>query len=126
MKSTKIRRIKLKKPYEYAIDMAKFNDGYQTIAEYFKTLEPEFQCALVRKKPITYGVRFDVFLLGYSVGLTGDDTGTTQAKWESVVKKVQIMLNKLLGSDVKMYIEPFNTKRKFQVRFETYIQWKLA
>ena len=113
---------RLKKPYEYQATRPEFEATYKALRTYLSPLDPgELQCTLVDRKGITYGMRFNVFILAYDVGLCGDGTGVTKDRWDSVVKKVEGMLTKLLGPNAKMYVEPWSSSGKFQARFETYV-----
>lgn len=127
----------LKKPYEYVAKKAAIDKLFKNINGEIEKQENEhpssdsrynssakFQVLMIRKKPVTMGIRFTLFLLGYTVGATGDTTGCSKKDWYALTKMVQKELKSALGKDAKMYVEPFSKANKFQARFETYIAYK--
>lgn len=119
-----VRNSGLRKPYQYQTTTAEFRKLKQdakTIAEQFGN---NLQCAGVDSKPVTYGARLDIFLLGYKPGHTGTTTGVTRAQWEKVTTELCDRLKQSLGEDIAVYIEPWTAERKFQARFETYIMFE--
>jgi hypothetical protein len=132
----------LKRPYEYVLTTAAFSKFWKSLMKQKELLEKtvdgkklshdsngkfngKFQCAHIAKKPISCGVRLDIFVLGYKLGLTGDQSGVTKPEWDAAVKAVQQILTDALGQDAEAYVQEWNpSPRKFEIRFETYIAFK--
>lgn len=126
----------LKKPYEYVLPTAKAKKLYDDLAKLFKGLEmgygkkrdaegDKLQCAGPSKKSVSQGMRLNVFALGYTYGLCGEEgEGCSQEFWEDLCEKFQDTLVKYLGPDALIYAEPYSKEEKFEARFETYIMFK--
>ena len=115
----------LRKPYQYEVSAA---DGKQLVKDLQDMLNPldnnSLQCSGVSTKPTKYGIRLDVFLLGFRPGFCGDSMGCTDIFWQGVTLGLINRLKQTLGSSVLVYVEPWTDKEKFQARFETYIKYR--
>jgi hypothetical protein len=138
----KNKPVDLPKPYEYVLTvkqvetlhskMAKLFDGMDDCNESHEAArkhlpEPsipgKLQQASIHKKAISKGIRYEVFLLGFSTE-SRPPRGVTKKQWNEAVAKTQKLLKDTLGKDAKMYIDPFTTERKFQARFSAYIMYR--
>jgi hypothetical protein len=115
----------LRKPYEYILPCAIAERKYKAIRDFLKEHgEEKFQCSYASKKGLSRGMKFNLFLLGYSPALCGPDKRCTREEWEQAVVKTQEMVHDMLGPDARMYIDSFDPNKKFQARFETYIAYE--
>lgn len=123
----KNRPTDLRKPYEYKVPATKCQKLLKELSDFLKPLENRFfQYAGAWYSPCKYGIRFNLFLMGYSKGLCGPNdkrAGVTPTNWKKTCNFVQNKLFKYLGKDARMYHEPYSTTDKFQARFETYIAY---
>jgi len=112
----------LRKPYQFEIPAQLFFRMSKVInnIETFKLC----QHGGVMTKPTKYGSRFEVWVLGYATGFLEGDGGVTELEWNALVKRITGILTEVLGESVKPYAEAWTAERKFQFRFETYIQFK--
>lgn len=115
----------LKKPYEYILPVKQAKALYDELNDYLK-LKINYQCAGISRKNITKGIRFNLFLLGYTEGLCGrgSKVNVTEIDWLETCKHIQMILIKYLGKDATIYADRYCTTDKFQCRFETYIAYK--
>jgi hypothetical protein len=124
---TRINRpVELRKPYEYIVPIKRFAKHFDKINKTLKQIKEDetFQCAGIWKKSISKGVKLNIFMLGYTIGLCGDNSGVTKKQWDETTNEIQKQLTSLLGEDAKMYIEPYCDNKKFQARFQAYIMYK--
>lgn len=112
----------LRRPYEYVLPLKEAKALHDGLRDALKDAESlGFQCSLVSRKGLSYGIRLHVFLLGYRPGLCGTPEGVSPSLWGETVRAVQRLLTKHLGRDARVYAEPYSQDDKFQARFETYI-----
>lgn len=115
----------LRKPYEYEVTA---QDARNLIADLNATLRHNkqlLQCGLVDKKTVTYGIRFNLFLLSYRRGLVSDSAaGCSPGQWQAITEAVVQRIKATLGDDCPVYVEPWTPDAKFQARFETYIKFR--
>jgi hypothetical protein len=113
----------LRPPYQYKLPVKTVKEltlGLRSVIKYRPKL---LQCGRVDSKPVTYGVRLDIFLLGYAPGLCGNTAfGATKEEWNLLTASIQDRLDLALG-EAPMYVESWSAYRKFQARFETYIKF---
>ena len=113
----------LRKPYEYSLSIKDSEALVKEMRAGIKGVRG-FQCAGVGKKGLARGIKLDFFLLGYRPGLCGDDEeGVSREVYGKTVGALQQALTKYLGKDARVYAEPYSLKKKFEARFETYIQF---
>lgn len=114
----------LRKPYEYILPIKDANSLYQELKTLLKPYEKTCQCAGASKKNVSYGMKLNLFVLGYVPGFCGDDEcGLNRKEWQSLCKEIQEIFYKFLGKDARIYAEKFTKTEKFQARFETYIAY---
>ena len=113
----------LRKPYQFELPANTAKALVADLKVWLKPYSKKLQCDLVDKKTVTYGIKLDIFLLGYKSGFTGDETGLKAQEWESITSRIRILLQSTLGENVLMYVDPWNETSKFQARFETYIKY---
>ena len=115
---------KLKKPYEYILSVKKTQQLCDTLKKYFKSTESKgLQCGGIITKPVSKGIKLLLFVLGYRVGLTGNETGVSKEYWQKTRNFVRETFNKFLD-DKFLYIESYTEDDKFEIRLETYIMYK--
>lgn len=117
----------LRKPYEYELPVADARALVKELKDYLKANGNEgkaLQCDLVDTKSVKYGMRLNVFLLGFRPGLTGEpEKGIYQHEWDRIWNGLIAIIKAQLGENVSVYVEPWSDKEKFQLRFETYIKF---
>jgi len=114
----------LRKPYQYLLTCA----GMKKLMKDMKDMTSAFnvrnsQCSLVDSKAVSYGRKFGVWTLSFAPGFCGDNRGCTQEQWVAYTNSILKRLEKDLG-EVDLYVEPWNSTRKFQMRFDTYVMYK--
>lgn len=110
----KNRPTDLRKPYEYKVPATKCQKLLKELNDFLKPLSNNYQYASAWYSPCKYGIRFNLFLMGYSV---------TSSNWKKTCDHIQKVLFKYLGKDARMYRERYSTTDKFIARFETYIAY---
>ena len=115
--SRKNRPLGLRKPYEYLLPRAKFENKYKKLQNYCKTNANGFQHLDIWQKGLTKGTRITFFALSHA-----DDVSKKQ--WNGVCAEVQKLLQNMLGPDAKMYVEPWNKENKFQAQYEAYLMFE--
>lgn len=116
--------MKLPHPYKHALPLAK---GQELIAELKKAAAPfvrKLQCDGVRTKPVTRGVRLDIFLLGYRPGLCGEgsEVGMEKKEWDDLIESFRVLIKEALGVDIDA--DPWRKNQKFRLMFHTYIAYE--
>lgn len=114
--------IKLRHPYEHALTEEQWKELYAALRRVCKSAK--LQCDLVDRKPITYGYKINVFLLGYRPGLCGDggtSEGITQLEWDALTSTLRHVIKSAVPSAV-IHPEAWSSVKKFSFRWETYIQ----
>lgn len=117
----------LRKPYEYSLTTADCVNLYDSLQELLRPWQAACQFASVQRKPLTHGIRLNVFVLAYTPGLCGDAdaaTGVRRLQWRGMCKQLENVLINFLGEGAQMYAESYSTSDKFQARFETYIAYQ--
>ena len=108
---------KLPRPYEYAVPVAEFQTKYAKLLAHLKEIEltKKVQHAAAWKKPITRGVKMEVFLLSHS-------SWCTKEEWDKFCKETLDLINDLIGgTEHTMPTDAFTTTRKFSVNECIYI-----
>lgn len=123
--SRKNRPKGLKKPYEYVISIKDGKNLYDELNELLKPYQKICQCASVYKKSLSIGIKLNVFVLAYAIGLCGknDECGLNKKQWNELYKNIQNIIFKYLGKDARIYADRYTKKDKFQARIETYIAY---
>lgn len=110
----------LRKPYQFELTQQQMDELVSQLREEFDRVpKGRLQYGYVDFKPVKYGIRLDLFALGYRRG--DQNTGITAREWRRLTGALRIIVKSMLGDDAAVYIEPFSSERKFQARFETYI-----
>jgi hypothetical protein len=112
--------------YQYEVSIKDGRELCKLLKNKFKQYEEEnlLQCSLLNTKPTVKGIRFEVFLLGYSPNYTSNGTGITNEKWTEITKEISNILKSYLGNiDNNIYIDAWSADKKFGLNFETYIQF---
>lgn len=113
--------MKLRKPYQHSLSEHEFQNLFAGL----KVCETKtLQCYLVARKPVTYGWKIQVFLLGYRPGLCGDNAsseGITKIEWDALTEHIRAIIKGYVPS-AQINIEQWHTNKKFQFTWETYIQ----
>lgn len=114
----------LRKPYQFEIPAAKAKLLVAELKAWEKTLrrENKVQCALSQAKPVTYGVRVSLWALACEPGYIERPLGVTRAEWKAITSEAIAIVEKYLGPVVP-YIEPWEPKTKFEVRWEGYVKF---
>ncbi len=97
---------------------------FERLKAFASAVGGKFQHLSVDRKPVSKGIRLDVWALGFKTGYLGDGRGVTEAEWNDIHGKFDEILARDLGQKVNMYFEKYNPKRKFQFSFTTYIMYK--
>lgn len=118
----------MKAPYKYRMPLAEVT---QTVLEIKETVHKfsqdgarEFlQCNLIKIKPVKYGVKFCVWLLGMRLGDFGPGRGCSSEEWERLCgAAAQTLMCRFPGCNP--YVEKLTrTACKAQFSFETYIRY---
>ena len=116
----------LRKPYQYELPIAKAKIFLAELKALDKSYGTKLQCSLVATKPITLGIRLDVFFLGYCPGFCGptSSTGLTKLEWDEFTAKLYVITELALGTTVDVQYEPWSDKKKFQVNLNLYIKYE--
>lgn len=111
----------LKKNYKYW-DNEKKPEFFKNVKTKLTELDDYLQCWMVDIKKLTYGFRFTLFVLSSSELNTNNKKNITEQTWDDLSSYLQKQLIDYLGDTAEIYKEPFSTTRKFQLRYETYVQ----
>jgi len=110
----------LRKPYQYQMAEADILKLKKAAKDALKPYANLVQCDLVDFKRTGLGFRVKIFVLACIPNFCGDSCGVTEQQWNELVSAIKQSLV-ALDPDAPVYAEPWNTKDKFQARFETYI-----
>lgn len=118
----------MKKPYEYelkAADCKKFISDLKAACEKLKL---RYQCASVFTKPVSKGVRLNLFLLACPIAINNNGScrdlpATSKSEWENDTAEFDKLIKSTLGKGVQFYVDEWGSERKFQAVFETYIKY---
>lgn len=119
----------LPKPYQFVLPIKKCAALVDGLKAYLKGIERQeyrvLQCASVEQKSVAHGIRLSVFMLGYEVGYCGGNDGCRIDQWQEFNGAVWEMIQQALGPEYQIlpYVEDWAPGKKFQARFETYIQY---
>jgi hypothetical protein len=99
----------------------------QTVTGLVKLLrkceDNRLQCSLVSYKSLAKGYKVSVFFLGFTPGLCGENSaaGMNEKEWDDHCSHVEKIIEQHIPNAIT-YKEPFTGNRKFQFRWEAYIQ----
>jgi hypothetical protein len=115
----------LRHPYQFKASLADVRTLIKSLRELSKG-DPYTKMqygASPTSKSTTYGIRFDIFMLGFKPGYCGTPlTGVTREEWDKCVEEVTTAVRAVLP-DVPVYASQWNPNNKFQFRIETYIMY---
>jgi len=111
--------MKIRQPYRYPLTEEKFKALHKSLKAICKS--SDLQCDLVDRKPLTYGYKLGVFLLGYRVGFCGDEKGISEAKWVEVTTTITALILEAIP-EAEIQTDNFSETKKFALRWEAYIQ----
>jgi hypothetical protein len=114
------RNTGLRKPYQYQMAEANILRLKNAIKDALKPYANLVQCDLVDFKRTGLGFRVNIFVLAFIPQFCGDNRGVTESQWNALISAIKQSLIPL-DPEAPVYAEPWNTKDKFQARFETYI-----
>jgi hypothetical protein len=88
-----------------------------------KCSDPRTQCFLVDRKSLVYGYRLHLFVLAFRPGLceVEDERGLDESEWKELTSKIKAHIYSFFPL-AEIYVEKWSNSRKFQLRWETYIQ----
>jgi len=110
----------LRKPYQYQMAEVDILKLKKAIKDALKPYANLVQCDLVDFKRTGLGFRVNIFVLAFIPQFCGDNRGVTEQQWNQLASALKQSLVQL-DPEAPVYVEPWNTKAKFQARFETYI-----
>lgn len=120
-------KMTLKKPYDHLVPIAEFRVMQDSIKSKLKEWDGKIkgtrlrmQCTLLNVKPVTYGRKVGMWMLGYKPGATGDESGVTKEEWDLACSTMTALIKSAVPEAI-IHKQEWGSERKFQYRWDAYI-----